>query len=259
VIKIISWNVNSVRVRLPHLLELIDSVEPDVILLQETKTENLTFPREEIESKGYQVLIHGQKSYNGVAILSKLPLELIIDHLPGNKDDVQARYLEAKILIEKPITVSTIYLPNGNPVDTEKFPYKLDWMDRLHLHVKKKIDNCETFLLGGDYNIIPTADDAVDISKWYKDALHHPESLQRFRSLMNLGLTDALKTFNSKPYEFTYWDYSRGSWEKDNGLRIDHLLASPFAADRLVDCQIEKRFRSLERPSDHVPIWCGID
>jgi len=259
VIKIISWNVNSVRVRLPHLLELIDSVEPDVILLQETKTENLTFPREEIESKGYQVLIHGQKSYNGVAILSKLPLELIIDHLPGNKDDVQARYLEAKILIEKPITVSTIYLPNGNLVDTEKFPYKLDWMDRLHLHVKKKIDNCETFLLGGDYNIIPTADDAVDISKWYKDALHHPESLKRFRSLMNLGLTDALKTFNSKPYEFTYWDYSRGSWEKDNGLRIDHLLASPFAADRLVDCQIEKRFRSLERPSDHVPIWCGID
>jgi exodeoxyribonuclease-3 len=184
---------------------------------------------------------------------------LVLNNLPGNENDIQARYLEAKILIEKPISVSTIYLPNGNPVDTDKFPYKLDWMDRLYAHIKKKIDNCETFLLGGDYNIIPTHEDAVDISKWHKDALHHPESLKRFRSLMNLGLTDALKTFNSKPFEFTYWDYSRGSWEKDNGLRIDHLLTSPFATDRLIDCQIEKRFRSLERPSDHVPIWCEID
>ena len=257
--KIVSWNVNSVRVRLPHLLELINSTSPDVILLQETKTENATFPRKEIEDEGYNIIIHGQKSYNGVAILSKLPLELVLDYLPGNKNDTQARYLEAKILIENPISVSTIYLPNGNPVDTDKFPYKLDWMDRLYAHIKKKIDNCETFLLGGDYNIIPTHEDAVDISKWHKDALHHPESLKRFRSLMNLGLTDALKTFNSKPFEFTYWDYSRGSWEKDNGLRIDHLLSSPFATDRLIDCQIEKRFRSLERPSDHVPIWCEID
>jgi exodeoxyribonuclease-3 len=230
-----------------------------VILLQETKTEDATFPREEIENEGYQIIIHGQKSYNGVAILSKLPLELVLNYLPGNENDTQARYLEAKILIEKPISVSTIYLPNGNPVDTDKFPYKLEWMDRLYAHVKKKIDNCETFLLGGDYNIIPTHEDAIDISKWHKDALHHPESLKRFRSLMNLGLTDALKTFNSKPFEFTYWDYSRGSWEKDNGLRIDHLLTSPFATDRLIDCQIEKRFRSLERPSDHVPIWCEID
>ena len=257
--KIVSWNVNSVRVRLPHLLELINSTSPDVILLQETKTEDATFPRKEIEDAGYQVIIHGQKSYNGVAILSKLPLELVLNYLPGNEIDTQARYLEAKILIEKPISVSTIYLPNGNPVDTDKFSYKLDWMDRLYAHIKKKIDNCETFLLGGDYNIIPTHEDAVDISKWHKDALHHPESLKRFRSLMNLGLTDALKTFNSKPFEFTYWDYSRGSWEKDNGLRIDHLLTSPFATDRLIDCQIEKRFRSLERPSDHVPIWCEID
>jgi exodeoxyribonuclease-3 len=230
-----------------------------VILLQETKTEDATFPREEIENEGYQIIIHGQKSYNGVAILSKLPMELVLNYLPGNENDTQARYLEAKILIEKPISVSTIYLPNGNPVDTDKFPYKLEWMDRLYAHVKKKIDNCETFLLGGDYNIIPTHEDAIDISKWHKDALHHPESLKRFRSLMNLGLTDALKTFNSKPFEFTYWDYSRGSWEKDNGLRIDHLLSSPFATDRLIDSQIEKRFRSLERPSDHVPIWCEID
>jgi len=259
VTKIVSWNVNSVRVRLPHLLELINSTSPDVILLQETKTEDATFPRKEIEDAGYQIIIHGQKSYNGVAILSKLPLELVLNYLPGNEIDTQERYLEAKILIEKPISVSTIYLPNGNPVDTDKFPYKLDWMDRLYAHIKKKIDNWETFLLGGDYNIIPTYEDAVDISKWHKDALHHPESLKRFRSLMNLGLTDALKTFNSKPFEFTYWDYSRGSWEKDNGLRIDHLLTSPFATDRLIDCQIEKRFRSLERPSDHVPIWCELD
>jgi len=259
VIKIVSWNVNSVRVRLPHLLELIDSVKPDVILLQETKTEDQTFPKEDLQDKGYEVIISGQKSYNGVAIPSKLPIELIADKLPGNDNDLQKRYLEAKILIDNPITVSTIYLPNGNPVDTDKFPYKLEWMDRLYNHVETKVKNCETFLLGGDFNIIPTPEDAVDISKWYKDALHHPESIKRFRKLLNLGLTDSLKTFNSKPYEFTYWDYSRGSWEKDNGLRIDHLLASPFAADRLVDCQIEKKFRALERPSDHVPIWCQID
>lgn len=258
-IKIASWNVNSIRVRLPHLLDLIDTAKPDVILLQETKTEDSSFPKEEIESKGYNIIIHGQKSYNGVAILSTQPLELILDHLPGNKDDTQARYLEAKILIDKPITVSSIYLPNGNPIDTDKFTYKLEWMDRLYSHIKKKITDCETFLLGGDYNIIPTSDDAVDISKWYKDALHHPESLKRYRSLINLGLTDSLKSFNTKAHEFTYWDYSRGAWEKDNGLRIDHLLASPYAADRLIDCQIEKRFRSFERPSDHVPIWCQIN
>ncbi len=154
-IKIVSWNVNSVRVRLPHLLELIDSVKPDVILLQETKTEDQTFPKEDLQDKGYEVIISGQKSYNGVAILSKLPIELIADKLPGNDNDLQKRYLEAKSLIDNPITVSTIYLPNGNPVDTDKFPYKLEWMDRLYNHVETKVKNCETFLLGGDFNIIP--------------------------------------------------------------------------------------------------------
>ena len=150
-------------------------------------------------------------------------------------------------------------MPNGNPIDSEKFSYKLDWMKKLKSYIEKKMENYETFIFGGDFNIIPNNDDAVNIEKWRNDALHHPKSIEIFRSILNLGMTDVFRVFNPKPYEFTYWDYSRGAWEKDNGLRIDHFLASPKAVDRLHDCQIEKKYRGLERPSDHVPIWIEIN
>ena len=229
-----------------------------VLITFKFKSTDENFPFEEIRQLGFKIITVGQKSYNGVAILSKLPMELIANQLPGDKKDEQARFLEVKIDNDKPFNIASIYLPNGNPIDTEKFPYKLDWMKRLKSYTKKKIENYETFIFGGDYNIIPSADDAIDIDKWKNDALHHPNSIKLYREILNLGLSDALRIYNSKPCQFTYWDYSRGAWEKDNGLRIDHFLASPAAVDRLVDCQIEKQFRGLERPSDHVPIWVQI-
>ena len=257
-VKIVSWNVNSIRVRLPHLIELDKSVKPDIVMLQETKSTDENFPDEEISSLGYQIIKKGQKSYNGVAILSKAPIKKITDILPGNKEDAQARFIDAQVQVENPFNIVSLYLPNGNPIDTDKFPYKLDWMRRFKKYAQNKIENHETVIFGGDYNIIPGSDDAVDINKWKNDALHHPDSIKIYREIINLGLSDVLRIYNSKPYEFTYWDYSRGSWEKDNGLRIDHFLATPSAVDRITDCQIEKQFRGLERPSDHVPIWFEI-
>ena len=257
--KIVSWNVNSIRVRLDHLNTLIKEIKPDIIMLQETKSTKEDFPYEDIKSKGYEINYVGQKSYNGVAILSKLPVELKNSALPKNDKDDQARFLEVKVLDNNPFDIASIYLPNGNPIDTDKFSYKLDWMKKLKSYIEKKIEKHETFIFGGDFNIIPNHQDAVNIDKWKNDALHHPKSIEVFRKIINLGMTDVFRVFNSKPYEFTYWDYSRGAWEKDNGLRIDHFLASPRAVDRLHDCQIEKKFRALERPSDHVPIWLEID
>ena len=257
--KIVSWNVNSIRVRLDHLNTLIKEIKPDIIMLQETKSTKEDFPYENIKSKGYEINYVGQKSYNGVAILSKLPVELKNSALPKNDKDDQARFLEVKVLDNNPFDIASIYLPNGNPIDTDKFSYKLDWMKKLKSYIEKKIEKHETFIFGGDFNIIPNHQDAVNIDKWKNDALHHPKSIEVFRKIINLGVTDVFRVFNSKPYEFTYWDYSRGAWEKDNGLRIDHFLASPRAVDRLHDCQIEKKFRALERPSDHVPIWFEID
>ena len=175
--KIVSWNVNSIRVRLPHLIELSKNVKPDVIMLQETKSTDENFPNDEIERLGYKIIKKGQKSYNGVAILSKLEMELLTDRLPGDNNDEQARYLEVIIKDKIPFQVASIYLPNGNPIDTDKFPYKLDWMRRLKKHVKKKIEEHETIIFGGDYNIIPSSEDAIDINKWKNDALHHPESI----------------------------------------------------------------------------------
>ena len=257
--KIVSWNVNSIRVRLDHLNALIKDSNPDIIMLQETKSTNDDFPYDIIKEQGYDINNVGQKSYNGVAILSKVPVEIKNTALPKNDKDPQARFLEVKVLDKNPFDIASIYLPNGNPIDTEKFSYKLDWMKKLKSYIEKKMENYETFIFGGDFNIIPNKDDAVNIEKWRNDALHHPKSIEIFRSILNLGMTDVFRVFNPKPYEFTYWDYSRGAWEKDNGLRIDHFLASPKAVDRLHDCQIEKKYRGLERPSDHVPIWFEIN
>ncbi len=256
-----TWNVNSIKARLPRVTEWLEAFKPDVVLLQELKTEDEGFPRLEIEALGYKVETVGQKTYNGVAILSRQPIEVTARRLPGEPEDEQARYLEG---ITCGVRVASIYLPNGNPTrdedgkDHEKYLYKLRWMDRLVAHAKSLLDGGDAFVLGGDYNICPTDDDVYDAAAFADDALCRPESRKRFRTLLNLGLTEAFRALNSTPHAYSYWDYQRGAWQKDNGLRIDHLLLSPQAADRLVKVGIDKTPRGKEKASDHTPVWCEL-
>jgi exodeoxyribonuclease-3 len=254
-VKIATWNVNSIKARLPRVLEYLKDAGPDVVLLQETKSMDDTFPVMEIEDLGYNLAILGQKSYNGVAILSKRPIEDAIAGLPGDDEDEQARYLEATI---DGVRVATIYLPNGNPIDSEKFPYKLAWMDRLIDRARTLLDQEECFVFGGDYNVCPRDEDCYDPAAFADDALCQPESRSRFRALVNLGLTEAYRTLHPGVIAYTYWDYQRGAWQKDNGLRIDHLLLSPQAADRLIACDIDRGPRGKQKASDHTPIWCEL-
>lgn len=255
--RIATFNVNSVKARLPRILEWLDEATPDVVLLQEIKCVDEAFPRMEFEDKGYNVETHGQKTYNGVAILSKRPMEDIARGLPGDDSDEQARYLEATI---DGVRVASIYLPNGNPVDSGKYGYKLSWMDRLHDHVQNDLLPTEQpFVLGGDYNICPDDRDVYDPEKWADDALCRPESRTKFRSLVNLGLTEAYRALHPNAVgHYSYWDYVKGRWQKDEGLRIDHFLLSPQAADRLASCEIDKTPRGKEKASDHTPAICEL-
>ena len=253
--KIATWNVNSIKARLPRVLEWLAEAAPDVALLQETKTVDEGFPALEIEELGYNLAIAGQKSYNGVAILSKRPIEDVVTRLPGDDDDDQARYIEALIGDTR---VASIYLPNGNPAPSEKFDYKLAWMERLYERVGELLQLDEPFVLGGDFNVCPTDDDVYDPAGWADDALCRPDSRQRFRAMMNLGLTDAFRAFNAAPGEYSFWDYTGGAWQKGFGLRIDHLLLSPETADRLVGAGIDRKPRGREKPSDHTPVWCEL-
>ena len=256
--KIATFNVNSVKARLPRVLEWLEEAQPDVALLQELKCQDADFPALEISAAGYQAAVHGQKTYNGVAILSKQPIEDVRTGLPGDPADDHARYIEGTV---GGIRVASIYLPNGNPVDGPKFPYKLAWMDRLTAHVRDTLLPTEQpIVLGGDYNLVPGDDDVYDPVKWADDALCRPESRARFRHLMNLGLTEAWRAMHpTAAHQYSYWDYVQGRWQKDEGLRIDHLLLSPQAADRLRACEIDKTPRGKEKPSDHTPVWCEID
>lgn len=253
--KIATWNVNSIKARLPRVTEWLKEFSPDVVLLQETKTLDENFPAIEIEDLSYNVAVHGQKTYNGVAILSKFPLEDIERGLPGDEADEQARYIEA---VTNGVRVASIYLPNGNPTPGEKFDYKLAWMDRLYAHARGLLDWEETLVLGGDYNVCPTDIDVYDPEAWEDDALCRPESRNKFRAIMNLGLTDALREFHSGP-AFSFWDYQAGAWQKGFGLRIDHLLLSPQAADRLTGADVDRTPRGKEKPSDHTPVWCELE
>ena len=253
--RIASWNINSVRLRLPLLLDYFKEAEPDVVCLQELKCLDEQFPRAEIEDAGYNVLVHGQKSWNGVAILSKRPLEEARRSLPGDGNDEQSRYIEATLPFRGgALRVASIYLPNGNPAGSEKMAYKYAWMDRLRAHVRDLLKLEEPLVLAGDYNVIPEPEDVYDPKAWVGDALFRPETRQKFRSLVSLGLTDALRATTDAPKMYTFWDYTAGAWQRNNGLRIDHLLLSPQAADRLVSVAIDKDMRAKEKPSDHVPI-----
>ena len=254
--KIATWNVNSVRARLPRVLEWLGSAAPDVALLQEIKTVAESFPELEIGDLGYNIAVCGQKSYNGVAILSKPPIEDVLMRLPGDDADDQARYIEAVV---GGVRVASIYLPNGNPVDSPKFPYKLGWMERLYDHVGELLDLEEAFVLGGDYNVAPEDRDVYDPAAWAGDALCRPDTRAHYRAVVHLGLTDAYRALHPDAAgAYTFWDYQKGRWQRDEGLRIDHLLLSPQAADRLEACDIDRDPRGRDKPSDHTPVWCQL-
>ncbi|PIB24286.1 exodeoxyribonuclease III [Amylibacter kogurei] len=258
--KIASFNINGIKARLPALLHWLKESAPDVALLQEIKSIDENFPREEIENLGYRVETHGQKSFNGVAILSKFPLEDIMRGLPGDDTDEQARYIEATVIGDKnAVRVCGLYLPNGNPTPGPKYDYKLAWMERLYARAQELLAGEEPFLMAGDYNIIPQPEDCWDTKPWLDDALFLPQSRAAFRKILNLGFTEAFRARDAAPMNYTFWDYQAGAWQKNNGIRIDHFLLSPFCADLMTDCQIDRDTRGREKPSDHVPIWVELD
>ena len=257
--RIATWNVNSVKQRIEHLVAWLKETSPDVVCLQEIKCVDEAFPALEIEAAGYQLVTHGQKTFNGVAILSKHRIEDVRRGLPGNDEDGQSRYIEAVIAAPSGIVrVASIYLPNGNPLGTEKFPYKLAWMERLIVHARGLLAHEEPLVLAGDYNVIPTPLDAKMPEAWRSDALFQPESRGKFRELLALGFTDALRACDPDGSVFTFWDYQAGAWQRNNGIRIDHLLLSPQALDRLVDCRVSKHVRGWDKPSDHVPVHVDL-
>jgi exodeoxyribonuclease-3 len=257
-VRIASWNVNSVRQRLEQLLAYLRDVAPDVLCLQETKCEDAAFPRSEIEDAGYNVETHGQKTFNGVAILSKRPIE-VVRGLPGFETDPQARYIEAIVAADKGvIRVASIYLPNGNPPATDKYAYKIAFMDSLIAHARALLRLEEATVLAGDYNVIPAAKDVYNPIEWAGDALFLPQTRAKFQTLLNLGYLDALRATTDAPGLYTFWDYQAGAWQKNKGLRIDHLLLSPQAADRLSNVAIDKNMRAFAKPSDHAPIRADL-
>ena len=256
---IATWNVNSVKQRLEHLKRFIGEAEPDVVCLQELKCQTDAFPAAEIEAAGYSVAVAGQKAFNGVAMLSKTPLREIRHGLPGDEDDVQARYLEAAIHTDGAVVrIASIYLPNGNPLGTDKWTYKLAWMRRLERHAAALLALEQPLVLAGDYNVIPDARDVDDPAAWLGDALYQPESRGSYRRLLGLGLTDALRASDDRAGLYTFWDYQAGAWQRNKGIRIDHLLLSPAAADKLQGVTIHKETRGWDKPSDHVPVSVSL-
>ena len=257
--RIATWNVNSIRQRLDHLTRWLGEAQPDIVCLQELKCMDDAFPASDIEALGYNVAFSGQKTFNGVAILSKSPMEDIRIGLPGDAEDLQARYIEAVVSHPKGVVrVASIYLPNGNPLGTEKFPYKLAWMDRLISHAEELLALEETLVLAGDYNVIPTPLDARHPEKWVNDALFQPESRARFETLKALGLTDSLRQCLPDEPVYTFWDYQAGARQRNDGIRIDHLLLSPEATSKLASVRIDEHVRDWEKTSDHVPVLVDL-
>ena len=254
--KIATWNINGVRARIENLLAWLKESDPDIVCLQEIKCQDEAFPRADIEALGYNVETHGQKGFNGVAILSKLRPDEVTRRLPGDDADEHARFMEAVFSVETGVVrVASIYLPNGNPADDPvKYPYKLNWMARLEAYARERLALEEPLILAGDYNVIPEPHDCWDPKVWERDALFLPTTRNAFRRIENLGLTDAVRASTDGVPAYTFWDYQAGAWQKNFGIRIDHLLLSAEAADRLASTTIEKYVRSWEKPSDHVPV-----
>jgi exodeoxyribonuclease III len=253
--RIATWNVNSIKQRIDNAASWLAERQPDIVCLQETKCVDDAFPREAFEALGYNVAVHGQKTFNGVAILSKHPFDEVTSGLPGDHSDDHARFMEAVISTKDgSLRVATIYLPNGNPPDTEKYSYKIKWMNRLIAYARERLALEEPLVLAGDYNVIPAAADARNPSAWVTDALFLPATRERYRALCNLGFTDAVRASSEETGLYTFWDYQAGAWQKNNGIRIDHVLLSPQAADRLIGATIDRHVRAWEKPSDHVPV-----
>jgi len=257
--RIATWNVNSVKQRLDNLVAWLKERQPDVVCLQETKCVDEAFPREAIEALGYNVAVHGQKAFNGVAVLSRLRFDEVTPRLPGNDEDGHARFLEVVVSSgARAARIASIYLPNGNPPDTDKYAYKLGWMDRLLRYADTRLRLEEPLVLAGDYNVIPAPADAHNPAAWIGDALFLPQTRAKFDALLNLGLTEAVRATTDAGGLYTFWDYQAGAWQKNAGIRIDHLLLSPQAADRLAAVGIDKHVRGWEKPSDHVPVWIEL-
>ena len=256
--KIATFNINGVKARIEALTSWLETAQPDVAILQEIKSLDENFPREVFEDMGYNVETHGQKGFNGVAILSKLPLEDVTRGLPGDDSDEQARWIEATVVGEKALRICGLYLPNGNPAPGPKYDYKLSWMKRLHARAQDLLASEEPALMAGDYNVIPQAEDAARPDAWRKDALFLLQSREAFRRIVNLGFTEAFRARQAGPGHYSFWDYQAGAWNKNDGIRIDHFLLTPQCADLLNDIWIEKEVRAGEKPSDHVPVWVDL-
>ena len=265
--KIATFNINGIKARSQALPDWLDEAQPDVVLLQEIKSVDDAFPREIFEDRGYNVETHGQKSFNGVAILSKLPLEDVRRGLPGDDADEQARWIEATAVGDRAIRICGLYLPNGNPVEllndrpveNGKYDYKLKWMERLYARAQELLTSEEPALMAGDYNIIPQEEDAKRPDAWREDALFRPESRAAFRRILNLGFTEAFRARTQGPGHYSFWDYQAGAWNRNDGIRIDHFLLTPQAADLMTDCRIDAEVRGRDKPSDHVPVWIELD
>jgi len=254
--KIATFNINGIKARLPALLDWLTAAAPDVVCLQEIKSTDDGFPRQPLIDLGYHVETHGQKAFNGVAILSRHPLHDLSRGLPGDEADEQARWIEATV---QGIRICGLYLPNGNPAPGPKYDYKLAWMARLTSHVTALLATEQPLVICGDFNVIPQAEDAAKPQAWLADALYLPSTRAAFQRLTNLGLTDAFRARDPRPGHYSFWDFQAGAWERNNGIRIDHLLLSSQAADRLTDAGIDKGVRGMEKPSDHVPVWITLD
>jgi exodeoxyribonuclease-3 len=257
--RIATWNVNSIKQRVDNVCAWLAERSPDIVCLQETKCVDEAFPREPFETLGYNLAVHGQKTFNGVALLSKLPFDEVNPRLPGDGSDEQARFVEAVVSTERgALRVACLYLPNGNPPATDKYTYKIKWLQRLATYARERLALEEPLVMAGDFNVIPTAADVHDPAAWAGDALFLPESRAQFRALVNLGLTDAVRATSDDPGLYTFWDYQAGAWQKNNGIRIDHVLLSPQAADLLAGAGIDRHVRAWEKPSDHVPVWVDL-
>jgi exodeoxyribonuclease III len=252
---IATFNINGIKARIDALPRWLSAAKPDVVCLQEIKSVDEAFPREVFEDMGYRVETHGQKGFNGVAILSRLPLEDVTRGLPGDDQDEQSRWIEATVMSARPLRICGLYLPNGNPAPGPKYDYKLAWMARMETRVRALLASEEPFVCAGDYNVIPQAEDAARPAAWETDALYLPETRAAFRRLLNLGLLDAFRARQQGGGHYSFWDYQANSWERNNGIRIDHLLLSPQAADRLTGAGIDREVRAGDKPSDHVPVW----
>ena len=257
--KLASFNINGIKARIDALPAWLASANPDAVCLQEIKSVDEGFPREVFEQMGYRVETHGQKGFNGVAILSKLPLDDVTRGLPGDPEDDQARWIEATVIGIRAVRLCGLYQPNGNPAPGPKYDYKLAWMARMEARARDLLALEEPFVMAGDYNVIPQAEDAAKPGAWAEDALFLPQTREAYRRILNLGFTEAFNTRHPEPGHYSFWDYQAGAWERNNGIRIDHMLLSPQAADLLRDAAIDKDVRAGEKPSDHVPVWIDLD